>query len=213
MHLPPLTISGNPNDESGPVVAVGYPQNVDIAQGLSIADLFRAQPPVEFERLARRPPAEPPVRHAAAHRADRSRQFGRATARPCGRVVGVNSFGAETGPAEAGFYFAISTRELLPFLRANDITPQVNDLPCRSLADLNAEERQRAEDQRAAAEAKSQAEEQAMAQRREEERRKIDFQIMDERDNGMALAFVLLIVALGAGGFAWLSYEDGETGG
>src|SRR5690606_31600458 len=45
MRLPPLTISGNPAD-SGAVTAVGYPMNVDRAQGLTIGDIFRAQPPV-----------------------------------------------------------------------------------------------------------------------------------------------------------------------
>lgn len=211
MHLPPLTISGNPNTESGPVVAVGYPQNVDIAQGLSIADLFRPQPPVESNgSLAGRRPSR--QFDTLLHTAPIARgSSGGPLLDPCGRVVGVNSFGAETTSAEAGFYFAISTRELLPFLRANDITPQVNGLPCRSLAELNEEERQRAEEQQAAARAKAQAEEQALAQRREEERRKIDYAIMDERDNGMALALVLLLVAFGGGAFAWLSYEDSES--
>ncbi len=210
MHLPPLTIAGNPNDESGPVVAVGYPQNVDIAQGLSIADLFRPQPPVESNgSLAGRRPSR--QFDTLLHTAPIARgSSGGPLLDPCGRVIGVNSFGAETSSAEAGFYFAISTRELLPFLRANGITPQVNGMPCRSLADLNAEERQRAEEQQAAARAKAQAEEQALAQRREEQRRKIEFQIMDERDNGMALALVLLLAAFGGGAFAFLSYEEGE---
>ena len=34
MRLPPLTISGNPAEDSGAVVSVGYPMNVDRAQGL-----------------------------------------------------------------------------------------------------------------------------------------------------------------------------------
>ena len=211
MHLPPLTISGNPSTESGPVVAVGYPQNVDRAQGLDMADLFRAQPPVESSgSLAGHRPSR--QFDTLLHTAPIARgSSGGPLLDACGRVLGVNSFGAESEGADAGFYFAISTRELLPFLRANDITPQINDQPCRSLADLNAEERQRAEDQKVSAEAKARADEEALAKRREEARRQIDFQILDERDNGMALALVLLLVALGAGGFAWLSYEDGEA--
>jgi len=210
MNLPPLTISGNPNTESGPVVAVGYPQNVDRAQGLDMADLFRAQPPVEANgSLAGRRPSR--QFDTLLHTAPIARgNSGGPLLDPCGRVLGVNSFGAETDSAEAGFYFAISTRELLPFLRANDITPQINDQPCRSLADLNAEERQRAEDQKVAAEAKARAEEETLAKHREELRRKIDFQILDERDNGMALALVLLLIAGGAVGFAWLAYEADE---
>lgn len=210
MHLPPLTIAGNPGTESGAVVAVGYPQNVDRAQGLAMADLFRAQPPVESSGslAGRRPSRE---FDTLLHTAPIARgSSGGPLLDPCGRVLGVNSFGAESEGADAGFYFAITTRELLPFLRANGISPQINDLPCRSLADLNAEERQRAEDQKVVAEAKARANEEALAKRREEERRKIDYQILDERDNGMALAMVLLLVSLGAGVFAWLSYEDGK---
>ena len=210
MHLPPLTISGNPSTEAGAVVAVGYPQNVDRAQGLDMADLFHAQPPVESNGslAGRRPSRE---FDTLLHTAPIARgSSGGPLLDPCGRVIGVNSFGAESEGADAGFYFAISTRELLPFLRANDITPQLNDQPCRSLADLNAEERQRAEEQKIAAEAKARADEEVLAKRREEARRQIDFQILDERDNGMALALVLLLVALGAGGFAWLAYDAGE---
>nr|WP_166176066.1 serine protease [Altererythrobacter segetis] len=211
MHLPPLTIAGNPNAESGAVVAVGYPQNVDRAQGLNMADLFRAQPPVEASgSLAGRRPSR--QFDTLLHTAPIARgNSGGPLLDSCGRVIGVNSFGAETASAEAGFYFAISTRELLPFLRANDISPQINDQPCRSLSDLNAEERQRAEEQKIAGEAKARAEEESLAKRREEARRKIDFQILDERDNGMALALVLMVVALGGAGFAWLAYDDGEN--
>ncbi|MBO0748957.1 MAG: trypsin-like peptidase domain-containing protein [Porphyrobacter sp.] len=210
MHLPPLTISGNPNTESGAVVAVGYPQNVDVAQGLNMADLFRPQPPVESSgSLAGRRPSR--QFDTLLHTAPIARgSSGGPLLDSCGRVLGVNSFGAETSSAEAGFYFAISTRELLPFLRANAITPQINDMPCRSLAELNTEERQRAEEQKVAAEEKARSQEETLSRQREEERRKIDFQILDERDNGLALALVLLLVALGATGFAWLSYEDGE---
>lgn len=211
MHLPQLTISGNPNTVSGAVVAVGYPQNVDRAQGLSMADLFRAQPPVESSgSLAGRRPSR--QFDTLLHTAPIARgNSGGPLLDACGRVLGVNSFGAESEGADAGFYFAISTRELLPFLRANGITPQINDQPCRSLADLNTEERQRAEQQQVAAEAKARTEEQALALRRDEARRQIDFQILDQRENRMALALVLLLVALGAAGFTWVSHEDGEA--
>ncbi len=115
MRLPPLTISGNPNTESGAVVAVGYPQNVDRAQGLSMADLFRAQPPVESSgSLAGRRPSR--QFDTLLHTAPIARgNSGGPLLDACGRVLGVNSFGAESEGADAGFYFAISTRELLPF--------------------------------------------------------------------------------------------------
>src|SRR3546814_17485150 len=44
----------------------------------------------------------------------------------CGRVLGVNSFGATSDGTDAEFYFAVSTRELIPFLRANGIEARIN---------------------------------------------------------------------------------------
>jgi len=208
MRLPPLTVAGNPSTGDGQVVSVGYPMNVDRAQGLSAGDIFRAQPPVKASGslAGRRPSREfDTLLHTAPIARGNS---GGPLLDPCGRVIGVNSFGAESGGADAEFYFAISTRELLPFLRANDITPQINGLPCRSLADLDEEERARAEAAAREAEARTAAEERALARRADEARRQIEFAILDERDNFMALAFVLLLVAFGAGGFAWLKHED-----
>ena len=208
MRLPPLTVAGNPATGDGQVISVGYPMNVDRAQGLSAGDIFRAQPPVKASGslAGRRPSREfDTLLHTAPIARGNS---GGPLLDPCGRVIGVNSFGAESGGADAEFYFAISTRELLPFLRANDITPQINSLPCRSLADLDEEERERAEAAAREAEAQAAAEERALARRSEEARRQIEFAILDERDNLMALAFVLLLAAFGAGAFAWLKHED-----
>ena len=210
MRLPPLTVAGNPATGDGQVISVGYPMNVDRAQGLSAGDIFRAQPPVKASGslAGRRPSREfDTLLHTAPIARGNS---GGPLLDPCGRVIGVNSFGAESGGADAEFYFAISTRELLPFLRANDITPQINSLPCRSLADLDEAERERAEAAAREAEAQAAAEERALARRSEEARRQIEFAILDERDNLMALAFVLLLAAFGAGAFAWLKHEDEE---
>lgn len=210
MHLAPLTVAGNPATDSGAVTAVGYPMNVDRAQGLSSRDIFRAQPPVKSTGFlsGRRPTRE---FDSLLHTAPIARgNSGGPLLDECGRVVGVNSFGAESGSADAEFFFAVSTRELLAFLRANDITPQVNSMPCRSLADLDAEERQRAERAQLVAGARAQAEELALSRRRDEARRVAEFDVMTERENGMALAMVLLIAALGAGGLAFVEYERGE---
>jgi S1-C subfamily serine protease len=209
MRLAPLTISGNPEAESGIVTSVGYPMNVDRAQGLSSADIFRAQPPVKSTGAlaGRRPTRE---FDSLLHTAPIARgSSGGPLLDECGRVVGVNSFGAESGGADAEFFFAVSTRELLPFLRANDVTPQVNGLACRSLAEVENAERERAEREQASAAAQAAASEQALARRRAEIGREVEFTLLAEREAGLALAMVLLIAALGAAGMAVHAHHTG----
>jgi hypothetical protein len=209
LRLSPLTISGNPAD-SGAVTAVGYPMNVDRAQGLTIGDIFRAQPPVKSTGFlsGRRPTRE---FDSLLHTAPLARgNSGGPLLDECGRVVGVNSFGAESGSADAEFFFAVSTRELLPFLRANDVTPQVSGLPCRSFAELEQAERERAEREQLAARTREAAEERSLSRRRDDMRRTVEFEVLAERENGMALAMVLLIAALAAGGLAFVEHQRGE---
>ena len=207
MHLPPLTIAGNPPTDAGAVTAVGYPQNVDRAQGLALEDIFRPQPPVTSTGFlsGRRPSRE---FDTLLHTAPIARgSSGGPLLDACGRVLGVNSFGAQSGGADAEFFFAVSTRELLPFLRANSVTPRVNGMPCRSLAEVDQAERARVQQQRAAAEAQAAIEERALATRRDEAREEITFAVLARREDLMALAFVLLLVAAGAGAIAWRAHE------
>ena len=192
LGLPPLTIAGNPA-QSGAVTAIGYPMNVDRAQGLGTSDIFRAQPPVTATGFlsGRRPSREfDTILHTASIARGNS---GGPLVDECGRVLGVNSFGTESAGSDAEFFFAVSTRELLPFLRANGINPRLNSLACRSLADLEAEELARTEAEAEKERADQEAE--ALAQRTAEIRRVETYAVMDSRSNGMALAFILLIIA------------------
>jgi len=202
MRLAPLTIAGDTSADTGPVTALGYPMNVDRAQGLSTGDIFRAQPPVKSSGSlsGRRPTRE---FDSLLHTAPIARgSSGGPLLDECGRVLGVNSFGTESGGADAEFFFAVSSRELLPFLRANDVAPRVNTAPCRSLADLEAAERDRVERAQFAAQAEAAASEQALARRRDEAKRDIEFSILAERESGLATAMVLLMAALAASGLA-----------
>lgn len=209
MRLPPLTIAGDASSDSGSVTSLGYPMNVDRAQGLSTGDIFRAQPPVKSNGFlsGRRPTRE---FDSLLHTAPIARgSSGGPLLDDCGRVVGVNSFGAESGSADAEFYFAVSTRELLPFLRANEVTPQVNNSPCRSLAELEEAERNRAEQARDAAQIQAAERERTLARRRDETRREIEFAVLAEREEGMALAMVLLIAGVAAAGMAVHAHHIG----
>jgi len=207
LRLPPLTIAGYAARDSGDVVAVGYPMNVDRAQGLDIGDIFRAQPPVKSRgALAGARPSRQfdTLLHTAAIARGNS---GGPLVDACGRVIGVNSFGAETSTSDAEFFFAVSTRELLPFLEANDVTARVNDLPCRSLADLDEAERARIEREQAEARQQLSATREEQRDARDRATREATEAVQSDRENAMALAFLLTLVALGAGLVAWKAWE------
>ena len=199
LRLPPLTLAGGGSANMGEVSAVGYPMNVDLAQGLEIQDIFRAQPPVKSRGFLS---GERPSRQfdTILHTAPIARgNSGGPLLDGCGRVLGVNSFGADSGGSDAEFFFAVSLRELLPFLRENGIEPSVNSLPCTSIDDLNAAERARLEQQRAEAEARMEARADQVREKRDAAQMQAQIEILDARDNAMALAMVLLLVAIGAG--------------
>lgn len=210
MNLPPLTLAGDANSDSGPITSVGYPMNVDRAQGLGIRDIFNAQPPVKSNGFlsGRRPSRD---FDTLLHTAPIGRgSSGGPLLDDCGRVMGVNSFGAESDGTDSEFYFAVSNRELLPFLRANDITAQVNGLPCRSMAELDQAERARAEREQVAAQARSDLEQQRLAQSEGKALRQAEFNIITERENAIMLTLLLLGCAAGAAHFVRYEYEKGE---
>lgn len=210
LKLPHLAISAALPADSALVSSVGYPMNVDRAQGLSIEDVLRPQPPVKSRGFVS---GERPSREfdSVLHTAPIARgSSGGPLLDNCGRVVGVNSFGAESGSADAEFYFAVSVRELLPFLRANNVTAQVNGLPCRSIEELNAEElAAQARDSEQAREIARRQE--AEAERKHEKAmRAAEMDVLAERDNGMAGSAVLLALALAAGFVTWQARNAGN---
>lgn len=208
LRLPALTMAGQSTGDMGEVSSVGYPMNVDQAQGLEIGDIFRAQPPVKSRGFLS---GERPSRQfdTILHTAPIARgNSGGPLLDQCGRVLGVNSFGADSNGSDAEFYFAVSMREVLPFLRENGIDPRVNALPCRSIAELNASEAARLEQERE--EARERLEERAaeLADKRNRAQLEAQLAVMDERENAMAMAMLALLVAIGAGYFALQSRSE-----
>jgi hypothetical protein len=203
LRLPPLTLTGGFNGDMGEVYSVGYPMNVDLVQGLEISDIFRAQPPVKSRGFLS---GERPSRQfdTILHTAPIARgNSGGPLLDGCGRVLGVNSFGADSDGSDAEFYFAVSLRELLPFLRENDVDPSVNALPCTSIEDLNAAERARFEAQRAEAQALLEARAEERREKLADARMQAQIEVIEARDNALALAMVLLLLGAGAGYAAW----------
>lgn len=199
LRLPPLTLAGGVSGDMGEVSAVGYPMNVDLAQGLDMADIFRAQPPVKSRGFlsGQRPSRQfDTILHTAPIARGNS---GGPLLDGCGRVLGVNSFGADSDGSDAEFYFAVSLRELLPFLRENGIEPSVNALPCTSIDDLDRAERARFEAQRAEAQARLDAVQAEQRAKREAALLQAQGEVIEARDNAMGLAMVLLLLGIGSG--------------
>jgi S1-C subfamily serine protease len=209
LRLPSLTIAGGIPADLRDVSAVGYPMNVDQAQGLNIGDIFRSQPPVKSRGFisGSRPSRQfDTVLHTAPIARGNS---GGPLLDNCGRVVGVNSFGASSDGADAEFFFAVSTRELLPFLRANDIEARLNALPCRSLDDVDAVERARISQLRADALARINAREAELREKRNRAQLEAQLAVQGERETALAAALVALLVAAGSGYFAFQAYRAG----
>jgi len=210
MRLAPITIAANATARSGAVTAIGYPANVDLAQGLDETDMFRPQPPVTSTGFlsGRRPSREfDTLLHTAPIGRGNS---GGPLVDDCGRLLGVNSFGAESEGTDAEFFFAVSTRELLPFLRANGVTPRLNGLPCRSISELDAAQAAREERERAAEQARAEAEAESEALRSADLRRTIMYEVFDERGNRQFLALFALMIVIAAAGLAWNAHQRGD---
>lgn len=200
LRLPPLSLAGAAANDGEEVSAVGYPMNVDRAQGLDIADLFRSQPPVKSRGSisgARPSRNLDTILHTAAIARGNS---GGPLLDACGRVLGVNSFGtASDEGGDAEFSFAVSRTELVPFLRSAGVATRTSMQPCRSLADLDEDERTRLAAEQA--KARSQLAERAESDRNRRERLQLEAEmsVLEERENAMALAGLLVLLAAGAG--------------
>ena len=209
-RLSPATLFSGPLEDGMDVFAIGYPGTVDSAQGLQLGDLIRPQSPVKTRGTlsgGRSSKRFDTILHTAAIGSGNS---GGPLVDNCGRVIGINSFGTVSDVADSEFYFAVSMRELLPFLRKADVQPRIASTACRSMEELI-----RAESQREAASASRSERAQMIARENRERaesraRRAAELDILAERDNGLAIAALLLALSvLTAGGSAWF-FQRGQ---
>lgn len=209
--LPAATLYPGAVQDGGEVYAVGYPGNVDMAQGLSMADLVTPQAAVKtrgYVSAGRTSRQFDTILHTAPLGSGNS---GGPLLDSCGRVLGVNSFGTVSdNGTDSSFFFAISMRELATFLRQAGVDAHTSGLPCTSIADLDRADSEQAigEQARQAAEAQSRLESRQRAQ--DKARRDAEIAVLSDRDNGLALAALMLVGALALGGWAFLQGQRGQ---
>lgn len=171
----PLTVfTGSPPD-TGRVAAIGYPGSVDLAENLSASERVRPIPAVRtFGQLSggRSRRDVDTLLHTAAMARGNS---GGPLVDECGRVIGINSFGSLAEQNDAEFGFAISAREIIPFLQRAEVRPDITTESC-----IPSPERAR----------QIAAEEQRAADREREQRRQ---QLYEMREFGLAIAVAMLV--------------------
>jgi serine protease Do len=202
--LAPATLFTGSVTDGEDVVAVGYPGNVDLAQGLNVGDIVSPTTPVKTRgnvSSGRSSKAFDTILHTAPLGAGNS---GGPLLDECGRVLGANSFGTESTAGDSEFYFAVSTREILRFLITFHVQPRTIGTPCRSIADLDRVDAEHsASDQARAAEAQRDAASRVEASQQQALHQAL-FEIAGERENYLGIAGIALLLALGCGVGAWL---------
>lgn len=199
-RLPTAALYTGPVSEGDPVVALGYPGNVDLATAQSAADYIRPTSPVRSEGVfsGRRSLTGIEV---LLHTASIARgNSGGPLLDRCGRVIGINSAITRGEEGDGSFGFAIADTELSAFLREAKQPYASVGTACTSIEerlrdDSEADVRARADaltSQRDAATRTAMGREEALARAREA--------AQTRRENVIGFAGLLLVVgAMGVG--------------
>lgn len=203
VRLPPLTLYTGQLGESDPLIALGYPGNVDLATARSADDFVTPTAPVRSQGVMsgnRTLEGTAVLVHTASIARGNS---GGPLLDRCGRVLGVNSALTRGEEGDASFAFAIADSELIAFLREASQPVSTIATPCLTLADADARDRAEAERQsveereraRAAAERARDDHEAALEKARADN--------AETRENmiaGAALLLALAVLAIGGAG-------------
>ncbi|QQN73669.1 serine protease [Croceicoccus sp. YJ47] len=193
--LPVATLYSGAVGDGSDVFAVGYPANVDQAIGLGLGALTSPQAPVKSRGQVsggRTASQYDTILHTAPIGVGNS---GGPLLDPCGRVVGVNSFGTiSDNGSDSEFYFAVSMREIAPFLREAGVNARFNAQPCRSMGEYDAQQDARAMREASAMQARQAAAAARLRDEAERAGRRAELEALDQRETMMALAGALLAV-------------------
>ncbi|MCP5385256.1 MAG: trypsin-like peptidase domain-containing protein [Novosphingobium sp.] len=201
--LPVSTLAPAGVSDGAPVFAVGYPGSVDFAQGFDEVDMITPVAPVKTQGTvsAGRPSKTfATVLHTASIGGGNS---GGPLMDACGRVIGANSFGTISDGSDSEFFFAVAASEIVRFLRDNKVTPRLASLPCQSMDTFNQAQAAMAADDKAKADEATRTAEAGRQAADAKAARTAELQILSERENGLVLAALVFLAALGAGGAAF----------
>lgn len=209
VRLPPLTLyTGAPADGEN-LIALGYPGNVDLATVRSAADFITPQSPVRSQggfagnRMLQ-------GTNVLLHTASIARgNSGGPLLDRCGRVLGVNSAITRADEGDSTFAFAIAGNELTSFLQGAKQPFATVNVPCTSVEEQLALERNADEKARFEAEERARADAARNAGERADAIAQARARNVVSRENHMAGAAVLLVFgALALGGAGLLLQRD-----
>jgi V8-like Glu-specific endopeptidase len=204
-RLPPIPLYLGPLADGATVAALGYPGNVDLATAQSADDYITPLPPT---RSMGNYSNERAINGIAAllHTANIARgNSGGPLLDQCGRVIGVNTFITRGDEGDSPFGFAIAIREVAAFLRASGQPFSAVSSECVSMEERLAQDRQRTE----AEERERAASEQARERARQQQIERARAEIQEIRENRVALALLLIVLAAAAlGGALVMLHKD-----
>jgi S1-C subfamily serine protease len=198
--IPAATLYMGAVPDGGPVVALGYPGNVDLATARSADDYIRPQQPARSDGNYSNERLVDGVR-TLLHTANIARgSSGGPLLDRCGRVLGINTFITHGEDGDAPFGFAIANSELDAFLRQARQPHATNNAPCVSMEERLRQEQDRSDRELAG---RTAAEHEATARAEQAALEKARAANQDARENRLAIALLLAILAvaaLGGGG-------------
>lgn len=214
VRLPPLTLFPGPVNDGEPVIALGYPGNVDLATAQSAEDYIKPLSPVRSQGgfAGRRALSGVDV---LLHTASIARgNSGGPLLDQCGRVIGVNSAITRAEEGDSTFGFAVANTDFTAFLRESGQAVNTTGVTC-----ISAEDRLKQDEEEAARRERDQAQASQSETRRAAEAREAAMDAARERQywlrenfiGGATLLLVLGALAAGAGGLAASQGQRGRA--